>query len=124
MAVRRALAISLMLIFSLPLFGSLFAMQAAEAMTPACCRRDGKHHCAMSADEQDPASRKRTVSEKCPYTPAAPAVILLRSFSPSTGAAIFAGVIRHPSVAPQVAAQFRVSFDRARRKRGPPSLLA
>ena len=122
--VRRALAISLMLLFSLPLVSSLLGAGAAEASVPACCRRDGRHHCAMPAEEQDQGSGAHAVREKCPYTPATPAVLLLHSFTPETAAAIFAGVIRHPAVSPQTDAQLRVSFDRVRQKRGPPSLLA
>jgi hypothetical protein len=123
-AVRRALAISLMLLFSLPLVSSLLGAGAAEATVPVCCRRDGRHHCAMPSDESNQGSGAHAVRETCPYTPAAPAVVLLPSFTPETAAAIFAGVIRHPAVSPQTDAQLRVSFDRGRQKRGPPALLA
>jgi len=113
-----------MLIFSLPLVSSLLGTRAAEATLPACCRRDGRHHCAMPSEESNQGSGAHAVGEKCPYTPAAPAVVLLPSFRPETAAAIFAGVIRHPAVSPQIDAQLRVSFDRVRQKRGPPTLLA
>jgi len=122
--VRRALAISLMLFFSLPLVSSLFGPSLAEAAAPACCRREGRHHCEMAVQDVTQSSGAHAVREKCPYTPAAPSVLLVPSFAPSTAAAVFAGVMRHPAVSPQTNAQRRVSFDRARQKRGPPVLLA
>ncbi|GGG93190.1 hypothetical protein [Silvibacterium dinghuense] len=62
------------------------------------------------------------ISEKCPYMPAALSIIVLPSFQPSTAAAIYAGVQQHASITPQTEAQQRISYDRARQKRGPPSL--
>jgi len=119
--VRRALAISLMLIFSLPLVSSLLGERVAEADLPACCRRDGRHHCAMTAEELMQGSATHMVGEKCPYTPAAPAVVVLPSFTPTPAAMIFAGLIHHPAISPQTETQLRVSFDRVRQKRGPPA---
>ena len=113
-----------MLIFSLPLVSSLLGERMAEAGLPACCRRDGRHHCALSAEELTQGSGMHTVTEKCPYTPAAPAVVVLPSFTPSPAATIFAGLIHHPAISPQTEAQLRVSFDRVRQKRGPPALSA
>ena len=120
-AVRRALAISLMVLFSLPLVSSLFG--TAEATVPVCCRRDGRHHCAMPFEESEQGSGAHAVREKCPYTPAAPAVVLLPSFKPSPLAMFFAGIAQHPAISPQTDAQRRISFDRTRQKRGPPAPL-
>jgi hypothetical protein len=122
--VRRALAISLMLLFCLPLVLPLFRPGMAEATLPACCRRGGRHQCAVPTEGATQGSDVRVVSDKCPYAPAYSAILVLPSFTPSTAAAIFAGITQHPAVSPQTAAQFRISFDRARQKRGPPALLA
>jgi hypothetical protein len=46
--VKRALASALLLLFSIPLALPLFAA-TEDAAAPACCRREGKHHCAMAA---------------------------------------------------------------------------
>jgi len=121
--VRRALAISLILFFGLPLVLPLFRPSMAEATLPVCCRRGGRHQCAMPTEGATQGSGVSVVSDKCPYTPATSAVLLLPSFTPSTAASIFAGIARHPAVSPQTAAQLRISFDRARQKRGPPALL-
>ena len=122
MVVRRGLAISLMLIFSLPLVSSLFGTSVAESTVPACCRRDGRHHCGVVDDDATQGSRAHAVRGKCPYAPTAPAARLIPSFAPSTAAAVFAGITRHPTVSPQTDAQLRISFDRACQKRGPPAL--
>lgn len=120
---RRALSISLLLLLMAPAIVPLLGTQAAEDTLPACCRRNGKHHCMMSmAFMQDQAFR--TINEKCPYNLAPPAVIVLPPYTPSAPASIFAGILRHPSVVPQTEAQQRVSFDRSRQKRGPPSQFA
>jgi len=116
--VRRLLAISLVLVFGLPLALPMFSAQAAEQNLPACCRRDGRHHCSMPSDGS--RSSVSTIGEKCPCAPAAPTFLLHGSFTPSTAAAIFAGITQHPAIFAQTQAQLRVSFDRARQKRGPP----
>jgi hypothetical protein len=122
--VRRLLAISLLFLFSLPLISPLLGDGVAEASLPACCRRSGKHHCEMpDASTATSRSGAGAVQEKCPYAPAAPAILILPSFTPSTAAAIFAGITSHPAIAAQAEAQLRISFDRARQKRGPPALL-
>jgi hypothetical protein len=78
----------------------------------------------MIATDSSQGLSTRNVGEKCPYTVAPPAIVILRSFKPSTAAAIFAGIARHPAAAPQTEAQRRISFDRSRQKRGPPAQIA
>jgi hypothetical protein len=120
-SVRRLLAISLLTLFALPFALPLCARDAADANLPICCRRDGKHHCAAMDMGSSDGTSLRTVGEKCPYSIAPPAILVLPSLQPSNGAAIFAGIVRHPAVAPQIEAQQRISFDRTRQKRGPPN---
>jgi hypothetical protein len=121
--VRRLLAISLLLLFMVPCVLPLFGANAAEAALPACCRRNGKHHCMMDMAWSQERSF-HTVREKCPYSVAPPAILVLPSYTPSAAASIFAGIRRHPSVAAQTEAQYRISFDRSRQKRGPPIQIA
>jgi hypothetical protein len=44
-----------------------------ESHVPACCRRNGKHHCSMSAEQFADLSRETTVaaSDSCPCMPCA-----------------------------------------------------
>jgi len=121
--VRRILAISLLILFALPFTLPLFGADAAAASVPACCRRNGKHHCVMSLNSSRTSSVP-TLWQRCPYSFKPPAVLVLPSFTPSPSASIFAGVMRHPAAAAQVAARQRVSFDRSRQKRGPPAFIA
>jgi hypothetical protein len=120
--VRRLLAISLLWIFGLPLAAPLWMPSAAEASLPACCRRDGKHHCAISTESASQGQNVKIIAAKCPYAPAVPAAIHFLVLAPSPRAASFAELIAHPAIHPQTEAQYRISFDRGRQKRGPPSL--
>jgi hypothetical protein len=122
--VRRLLAISLLMLFGLPFALQLFGTRAAEASLPICCRRDGKHHCAMMGMGPSQGSSMRTIGEKCPYSIAPPAILVLPSFTPSTAASVFAGITKHPAGSAQAEAQRRISFDRTRQKRGPPAKIA
>ena len=75
---RRLLALVLLAVFALPLASPLLALgPGGDAGLPACCRREGKHHCAMTAAERsrlsagksaDPAFR--TPEIRCPHCPA------------------------------------------------------
>jgi hypothetical protein len=121
--VRRVLAISLLALFGLPIALPLLGAKATDAKLPICCRKDGKHHCAMSMDASNNSSA-RTIAEKCPYSIPTSAIPVLRSATPAAAASIFAGIIQHPAAFSQVEAHRRISFDRSRQKRGPPSQLA
>lgn len=113
------LAIPLLMLFMLPFALPFLGASAAEANVPVCCRRNGKHHCMMYMEWSQRRSFT-TIRPKCPYSVAPPAITVTPSFTPAAAASVFAGVIRHPAVAPQVDAWRRVSFDRTRQKRGPP----
>ena len=121
--VRRLLASSLLTLLLVPSVLPLFGQKAVEASLPACCRRNGKHHCMMYMEWMQQRAF-RTIYEKCPYDLAPPAVIAFTRYAPSTPATIFAGILRHPAVVAQTEAQLRVSFDRTRQKRGPPAQIA
>jgi hypothetical protein len=123
--VRRLITISLLLFFLLPIVSPLFAAMPDEANLPACCRRNGKHHCMMtaatqSAANQAPRLQSVTMHEKCPC-----AFLLAQSpahlnFTHDEAEVIYAGVVSHPACQAQTEARRRISFDRSRHKRGPP----
>jgi hypothetical protein len=117
---RRALAIFLMVGFSLPLIAPLFVSAAAASSLPACCRRDGKHHCMM---DQGP-SRTRSVTEKCPWVPfAGTALMTPHAMAAAHNAFASAGLTGPAAMVGDALAGYRISADRTRCKRGPPSLL-
>jgi hypothetical protein len=123
--VRRAIAFSLMVLFSLTLIAPLFAPDA-DANLPACCRRNGKHHCMMRMMERTAGNQRgfTTITEKCPCGPASACAVHSPTYKPKAREEFYAEVVRHPARAPQTEALYRISFLRSRQKRGPPTPLA
>ena len=122
---RRLLASALVLAFFSPLVAPAFTASINEADLPACCRRNGKHHCMMYAMMMGQIPGHPVFAEKCPYAPFAHLAILLfhgypRHQPPAAAArrAVLAARIR------QAEAGYRISFFRSRQKRGPPRLAA
>lgn len=121
---RRGIAVVLMVIF-----GWLMALPAFAASTdltvPACCRRNGQHHCMMHSQAMgDAGPATATVVPVCRYWHRSDAVATQARFcGPGVYQAVFAGLAQHPAVSPQTQAAYRVSHDRSRQKRGPPALL-
>jgi hypothetical protein len=101
-----------------------------ESRLPACCRRNGKHHCAMAStgqtDEATGKTAETTVSanDSCPLMPrtlasTAPSVAaLLHAMSSSTLLPTRA-CAQHGS-----AAAAQISEQRSWPKRGPPAQIA
>jgi hypothetical protein len=123
---RRVSASLLALTFVVSLLAPI-VLASPSSTLPACCRRDGKHHCGMGAAKSDSHSGAalKAAKVRCaeyPFTGASP--ILAKVAPPSSGPAIFASLASHPTVHAQTEARQRVSFTRTCQKRGPPSLLA
>lgn len=125
-AVRRLLAISLLVVFGLPLVSPLFALGAIGASLPACCRRAGKHQCEMSAEARAALSQHGPMFgaqvEKCPYCPASVSVRTGDRLTAPAGQAVYAALVAHPSGVVQTESKLRVSRGRSRQKRGPPAI--
>jgi hypothetical protein len=80
---RRILSILLLLVLGLGPAGAADGLASGlrsgwtgkvdESRVPACCRRDGKHHCSMSAEQFADLSGETTVAarESCPCMPQA-----------------------------------------------------
>ena len=121
---RRISAILLMALFSLSLISPAVFASDADSNLPACCRRAGKHHCAMTASQLG-ASGPAVQTGRCPVFPAGEAVPANRPVSlPGTAQVVFAGLASHPASRPQTEALCRISYSRAAQKRGPPTLLS
>ena len=132
---RRLFAILLLIAVALPLVSPLFALgQDAEANLPACCRREGKHHCAMNMSERKRPSADalhaagqaqwQAPARCCPCYPASTPAMSHRDLLGAPPAeAIFAGLVSHPAGSVQTECKRRISLDRSRGKRGPPSNL-
>jgi hypothetical protein len=124
---RRLLSICLFAATLLPVLAPLLSLGAmADTVVPACCRRDGKHHCmgdmaAMpSADGQQRAQAPR---EMCPYQQRA-LVATHHELSAVPATQESEVKLLQPLSSPsQAECLRRISFDRSRQKRGPPTLL-
>jgi hypothetical protein len=133
---RRLLSILLFWATLLPMIAPMLSTGAmAESSLSACCRRGGKHHCAMSAEERaqmmgeqnDGASKTAGMSappEKCPYSQHSLGAVHLQVFTPEATAMHSVIALQEASAAEQAECLRRISFDRSRQKRGPPSLLS
>lgn len=135
---RRLLSILLLAVFGLPFVAPLLALgQGADAGLPACCRRSGAHHCAMSMGEREQLAssngassdskghRWKAPSERCPYCPASVADFSSHdAFVPSGEQAYGVDSFSHPTGAVQTESKRRIARDRSRQKRGPPSFNA
>jgi len=129
-AVRRLLSIAIAFLIVLPTISPLFALGKADDVSrPACCRKDGKHHC-MLVDMESSSSVAQsgtrvtaaTVSERCPYGSKSLPGATHPDWSLQLSEAIYAGIVAHPSIAPQTESKRRISADRSRQKRGPPAI--
>jgi hypothetical protein len=125
--VRRVLSFTLLLLFSLPLISPVLALTASsDANLPACCRRNGAHHCTRvtpPADSSDAGINLSAIPQHCPGYPAVVTSARHGDLCFHAAALIFAGIISHPTVKPQTQARARVALDISRQKRGPPTDL-
>jgi hypothetical protein len=125
-AVPRIIAATLLLVFAgntaLP---ALFA--DPESNLPACCRRDGKHHCAMmdmvGMDQHDGGAYWKSTPQRCTQFPKGGASLCAVKIAPQRTSEIGPIVASHPTVAAQTEVLYRISHSRSREKRGPPSLV-
>jgi hypothetical protein len=115
--VRRASAILLVAVCSLSLIGPAFT--DANSALPSCCRRDGRHHCAMTGKAGVQLTRQKC--SNYPEAGAAPACFKTLAAKPSH--TLYAAILTYPAGHAQTEARYGASFNRSRQKRGPPTLL-
>jgi hypothetical protein len=119
---RRALTSLLLALLSFPLIAPiLFANTASDL--PACCRRDGKHHCAMmdmGITQDDGGVYWKSKPQKCSQYPKTGASLCSGKSVPQRSSEIGPLVFSHPTLAAQTEILYRISHSRSREKRGPP----
>jgi len=119
---RRLLAMLLLAAFGLPAVAPALALAPSEdAHIPACCRRNGAHHCAMLDAQKTDAP---TITALCPHFPqpssAAPTGTLAALASPSSLTSLHLVGL---TTVQRAETQRRLSRERSRHKRGPPTEL-
>jgi hypothetical protein len=123
---RRLLSILLLAIIGLPFLTPLLAQGAAEdASLPVCCRKSGKHHCAMRLADHLQASQSHqstvsTVSETCPSYPGIVAATHPNLLADPVSVSVATALLSHPTGTVQTECKRRIAQDRSRQKRGPP----
>jgi hypothetical protein len=121
---RRISAIVLLALFSFSLIGPELLSADSDSNLPACCRRDGKHHCAaMSGSGQTSSTGPWFKSgETCPFSPGS---FITTSgsdaFIPVVSAAASASLADHAALLYSAPASGRLSLNHSHQKRGPPS---
>jgi hypothetical protein len=116
---RRALSITIVLLFGLWLTAPMFAVDAASSL-PACCRRNGNHHCDTGMSTDQGTRAVSTIAPKCPNWPKSTPAPWPNNFASPETQSIGAPLYSHPGSAPQTEARYRIAFARTRQKRGPP----
>ena len=128
-ALQKLLSILLLAVFGWLFVAPLLASaQGGDAGLPACCRRNGAHHCAMSMAERDRLTaadsrqpRWKPPIERCPYAPASVVRPQAHDTFAWQGGAVYAAVyFSHPAGTVQTQTRRRIARDRSRQKRGPP----
>ncbi|MEO6911617.1 MAG: hypothetical protein ABI158_11920 [Edaphobacter sp.] len=125
---RRFLAISLLLLFGFPLVSPLFALSAnSETSLPACCRRNGAHHCQMNialaraSTHQDAAF---ATPMKCPFYPGAATLVRHNDARLYTIATLLVEATHPSTVKAPTYATVQIALDTAWQKRGPPAVAS
>ena len=118
---RRALASLLLAVIGLPLITPLLLADLRPEL-PACCRRDGKHHCSHMQPDVRSAERPgfAFTAPRCPLFPKAIPVaqgIKLCSIPFQTSVEHF---VREPAIGVQDKNRDSYSTGRTRRGRSPP----
>jgi hypothetical protein len=126
--VRRILAITLLFFFCMPLLTPLLAMTnraGDDSGLPACCRRNGVHHCAMSAEQIERLTSGKhftAVHAQCPMYPHAVTSPVHQQLAFHTTEILFTEVLTQPEQHRQIEAWARIAEAGTRHKRGPPAL--
>ena len=123
--VRKLLSLLLLVVFSLPLLLPALALaQGPESNLPACCRRNGAHHCMMSEQEMAALLNGTRASAPRPHCPNYPvAITTLRHVDLATPKAppALASVIRQSVVLFPSGNRARLALDTTHLTRGPPA---
>jgi len=125
-SVRRLLAITLAILFGLPVVAPLFALgSSAESSLPICCRKDGTHHCTLHLTSAAPQGTAfRNSQPPCPAYPAT--VVPIRQIQIFLQTAYQLSIQNTVDLAArsQTVSPLRFLLDRSRQERGPPSVIA
>jgi len=122
LVMRRVLVTLLIAIFGFVPSGFALFASDSDSNLPLCCRGHGKHHCAMMANRSASSSDAALRADRCPLFPRASALVAHRTTGvPRASQAYFSEFVSRPAANPQRKTLYRISYNRADQKRGPPS---
>jgi hypothetical protein len=122
-SMRRIWATLLVAVFCFALIGPAMFVPTGDQKLPPCCRKNGKHHCAL-AQRQESTSGLSFQAGRCAFfannqtLPPIPTVGM-----PKVGQTILATVLSHRTPRPRTEKLGGIPFDRTGQKRGPPSIV-
>lgn len=120
---RRALAILLLAAIHVPLIAPL-ALADSESSLPACCRKNGAHHCSMKTGPADELGFG-AVREQCTQCPISIAAQTNDSVALIEHPQIFQGTFAvHSTIRWNDDPLSRLWVSRSHQKRGPPADIA
>src|ERR1019366_7144627 len=94
----RGLAMLLVALFGLAPISPLVLASDAEPRLPACCRRGGKHSCAMTARQPASSSGQTLQAARCRFFPPAQAISPGRTVNLlGVSRAVFGGLASQPA---------------------------
>jgi hypothetical protein len=116
--VRRILASLLVVLFSFSLLAPALVASDTDSKLPACCRRDGKHHCTQATGSGFHAAR-------CTNFPSVNAVPASQAAGlPGLSKSTLVTLVVQPVNSSRIEARSRISYSQAGQKRGPPVLFS
>jgi hypothetical protein len=118
-----AVANLLLAVFGFGLIAPVLESEPASKL-PACCRREGKHHCASASPAPSREVALQDASQKCPRFPCFKSVGRQDNCYTPTSASFNAAIPSHPTLFTYLDVQYRMSSNRSHQERGPPSLLS
>jgi hypothetical protein len=120
-ALKRASAIFVLLTMIFVVIApALFADRAS--LLPACCRRDGKHQCAITSAESSHGPALKAFAEKCPLFPRATPTTQNHNSCRPVSVTFCDGAISDPVRLVRLDVSYRVPSGRSHQRRGPPLL--
>jgi hypothetical protein len=121
--VRRILAVALLALFSFSLVEPAVFSSDAESRLPACCRRLGKHHCAIVTEEAESSPGPSIQASLCRYFPDSAVRSLPIAGLLKTVRVVSVSMLSFQANRPSSDTPRPVLFRSTCRKRGPPRLF-
>jgi hypothetical protein len=119
-AVPRVIAVALLVLLFSDAASTLLSA-GTDTVLPPCCRRDGKHQCALQISSGQGSSTGMAAS-RCPSFAKQTTPAKMSHPAPPSLHSYITPLFSHPAAKAQTEARRRMSDSRCRQKRGPPVL--